>query len=230
MVPVVPPPKKEICRSSIILAGPRSPLEIQAYGMTKFTEIKSIKIDSHSVNSILLENEPNDMFEKHLVSVSSYRGSKESEIVIKHTTLMPHIRAFAPLMALLFAPCAQLKKNPKGTHYSLLMTGLGCDANENPIHEVNDMVFQLDAEISNEDLMLVRAQYFLSFVVARKSTKYLFFFILKVNEMRALKNELFALVEHGTGDNDAKAQIIDKLKDHLITWVFLSLNCIYMIV
>lgn len=101
-----------------------------------------------------LENEPNDMFEKHLVAVSSYALGNESHVAIRQTTLMPHIRVFTPLMAAIFAPCTELKRNAKNTHYTTMISGLGCDTNGKPVAPQNDMIFHLDAEISNKDLLL----------------------------------------------------------------------------
>lgn len=172
-VPVIPPPPDDVCNTSVTLVGPHSPLEIRPYGITKLALTKDIRIDLLSVNNVLLENQPNDSFEKYLVSVTSCRAGKDSEISIRQTTLMPHIRVFTPLMAAIFAQCVQLEKNPAGTHYSLMMTGLGYDSNGKPIAEDNDMLFELDAEITNEDMLLVNTTLLLN----KRNHSYNLFFL-----------------------------------------------------
>lgn len=46
------------CRSKLKLKGPYSSLSIDMYGLTEATRIAKVIIDKHSVNSVILENDP----------------------------------------------------------------------------------------------------------------------------------------------------------------------------
>lgn len=60
-IPMIKPPKLNRANGRMLqIKGPFSPLQIEVFGLTKNTSNK-IKIHQHSVNHILLENEPNDM-------------------------------------------------------------------------------------------------------------------------------------------------------------------------
>lgn len=136
------------------MKGPTSPIEIQLYGLSNGAS-NQVKIDSKSVNSVLLENEPNDVSAKHLVSVCATQMDKDCGIVLRQTTLLPNIRVFAPLMAAIFAPRIQLAQNAEKTYYVSMITGLGRGENAKAISPNSDMVFELDAEITNDDLTIV---------------------------------------------------------------------------
>lgn len=69
---------------------------------------------------------------------------------------MPNIRGFGPLMALIFCPTMQVKCNEEKTYYTAVRTGLGYDNKKNrPIFEEHDVTFNLDVEITQNDISLV---------------------------------------------------------------------------
>lgn len=159
-VPVInPPTQKDGKMRTIELKGPTSPLEIGLYGLTNNAS-GNPRIDPQSVNHILLENEPNDMSEKYLVAVSASQNDENSNITIRHTTLMPNIRLFGPFMAAIFAPKMKLQRNKLKTQYMKMMTGLGLDDNGVCLSEQTNMKFDLDAELKNADLETVRKSSF----------------------------------------------------------------------
>lgn len=70
---------------------------------------------------------------------------------------MPNIRGFGPLMALIFCPTMQVKRNKEKTYYSAIRTGLGYNHEKNrPIFEEHDITFHLNVEITQHDIELVR--------------------------------------------------------------------------
>lgn len=96
------------------------------------------------------------MFAQHLIAIGAYATSDNSNIVYAtQTVLMPTIRYFMPLVAAIFAPCVGFKQNQTKTHYTSMVAGLGCNVNGVAIAPDNDVRFQLDAAISDEDLALV---------------------------------------------------------------------------
>lgn len=159
-VPTIQPPTmKDGQTHQISIKGPFSPLEISLYGLTNSASGVP-KIDKQSVNHILLENEPNDMSEKYLVAMISHQHDENSEMTLRHTTLMPNIRLFGPLMAAIFAPRMKLKRNKMNTNYIKMMTGLGCDENGVCLSTDTNMKFDLEAELKNSDIETVSVQCF----------------------------------------------------------------------
>lgn len=51
-------PSQEQCRQEIKLRGPFSPLETRVYVLTEAGSSKDASIDGHSVNSVLLDSNP----------------------------------------------------------------------------------------------------------------------------------------------------------------------------
>lgn len=58
--PDIEAPKREECTEKIELKGPFSPLEMHLFGLTNSSLNKSIKIESNSINTVLLDTEPQD--------------------------------------------------------------------------------------------------------------------------------------------------------------------------
>lgn len=150
-IPIIPAPIASRITQNLKIKGPFSPLRIDVYGLAINTSFL-IKIARSSVNGVLLENEPNDMSEKHLVAASVCQNDDTKAIYLQNTTLMPNIRIFGPLMAAIFAPRMRLKRNKTNTHYARMLTGLGCDLSGNPVSGNSDMDFELDAALSKKDV------------------------------------------------------------------------------
>lgn len=152
-----PPHKADKADKMISLRGPISPLEISIFPVANSSNLKNVKIDQSSVNSVMLENEPNDMSDKYLVSSSVCQmGNDNNDLSVRQTTLLPHIRGFAPLMAAIFCPTMELKRDEFNNHFVAMITGLGYDENEKrPIFAENDMTFHLDTEFTIDDFKIV---------------------------------------------------------------------------
>lgn len=151
-IPEIKPPNLRSKMVNLTLKGPLSPLETQIYGLTNGGKSKTVDIDYHSVNAVMLENEPNDISYKYLVAVSVSQKTND-KVNVRHTTMMPHIRGFGPLMAAIFCPTMEMVRGKSNSHYVSMITGLGYDTNAGrPIFAENDMIFDLDTEITIKDL------------------------------------------------------------------------------
>lgn len=154
-IPVIEPPTSNVGRMfTIKLKGPFTPLEISLYGLTNNSS-GNPKIEEHSVNQVLLENEPNDISEKYLIAVTAHQHDENSATILRQTTLMPNIRLFGPLMAAIFAPKMALLRNKSQTNYIKMMTGLGVDESGKCLSMQTNMKFDLDAELKNADIETV---------------------------------------------------------------------------
>lgn len=64
------PPPVDLCTKSITLRGPKSPLETKVYAAFRSAEKKNVGIDRQSVNSILLDTDPQDCTDRLVVAAS----------------------------------------------------------------------------------------------------------------------------------------------------------------
>lgn len=199
-IPEIKPPS---CSgmTEVTLNGPLSPLETQIYPLTNGGQSKTVEIDSHSVNVVMLENEPNDISYKYLVAVSVCQklDSTTDKISVRQTTMMPHIRGFGPLMAAIFCPAMEMVRDKSNSHYCSAISGLGYDEQAGrPMFAENDMTFDLDTEISVNDLE-------------------------KVNEIRHSMNallyteadQMFAI----NFDDATKSRLMARIRKLIVEWV-----------
>lgn len=92
-----------------------------------------------------------------VAATACYTEPTQRTIKLRFTTQMPNIRGFGPLMALIFCPTMHVKCDKEKTHYTAIRTGLGYDnAKNRPVFEEHDIVFNLNVEISQHDIEIVR--------------------------------------------------------------------------
>lgn len=107
---------------------------------------------------MLLGNDPQDASEKYLVAASITQGQDSSRLTIRQTTLMPNIRGFGPIIASIFCPKMEVQRDECKNRYVSLITGLGYDYEQKrPLFQEQDMVFNLDVELTCDDFTLVNA-------------------------------------------------------------------------
>lgn len=146
------PPPEKLCTRQIQLKGPISPLETNIAAMIEGAITSAASIDPGSVNSVLLNNEPQEHTRKFMVAASVSKRNAD-ELVARHTTLMPCIRGFASLMALIFCPTMEIKRDEPSNRYTSIITGLGFDKERpGPYLEEHDMKMDLDVEITEDDI------------------------------------------------------------------------------
>lgn len=155
---VEPLPPAHKCHEVVQLRGPYSPLEGTVYSIFVRAHSNMVKIDPLSVNSVLLENVPQDSIEKYVVGATVNRSDgRSSQLILRETTLLPNIRGFGPLMAMLFCPTMQLRRDKHKNRYVSVLTGLGYDnEKKRPLCEERDTVLNLDVVITVEDIEIVR--------------------------------------------------------------------------
>ncbi|XP_031619138.1 probable ATP-dependent RNA helicase spindle-E [Contarinia nasturtii] len=141
----------------VILKGPRSPLESELHSALVHSGKRSVNIDMHSVNSVFLTSLQQDQSIKYMVaSHVSQQSANNKEFTIHQTTLLPSIRGFGPLMAMVFCPAADLKRDQWNSRYISVRTGLGYnDDRKHPYFAEHDAVFQLDFDFGMEDLEMI---------------------------------------------------------------------------
>lgn len=66
---------------------------------------------------------------------------------------MPNIPGFGAIIAMIFSPCIDLKRNKDGTRYTSVLSGLGSYRQmQRPIFEEHDTTFDLDVVIDYQDI------------------------------------------------------------------------------
>ena len=91
------------------LRGPSSPYEVSFYAMTNIGGMRPARIERDSVNSVVVDNEPQDKHERMMVAARVALNPSGSACVAKETTLMPNIHGLPHIVCLLFAPTIEMR-------------------------------------------------------------------------------------------------------------------------
>ncbi|XP_076166049.1 tudor domain containing 9 protein spindle E isoform X1 [Ptiloglossa arizonensis] len=149
-------PASSECYTTINLRGPFSPLEIKLRHLTATGRNKKVHMAVNSVNSVLLDTEPESSQQRLLVAGTVSQNITGSALTLYNTTLMPHLPGFTALIALIFTPCIELRRNRLGTYYIGALCGLGFDSvTKRSIFPEHDIELQFDAEITIDDLQYI---------------------------------------------------------------------------
>ncbi|PSN47186.1 putative ATP-dependent RNA helicase spindle-E [Blattella germanica] len=147
------PPSRKDCRGQVTLRGPYSPLEMKFYNLTRVGVSRTVNIEWNSVNSVLLDSEPQDPHDRLLVAASVGQNPEGDRLTLRQITLMPNIHGLASLIPLIFAPFIELRVNKDRTRYTGALCGLGYHQEINePIFPEHDMEITFDTEITVNDL------------------------------------------------------------------------------
>lgn len=144
--------------TTIQLTGPKTPLETVLYSFLSYERTsKAVNVDHSSVNSVLLSSIQQESNTKYMSAAHVAQSSTEDRnITISGTTLMPNIRGFGPLMAMIFCPKMDLKRDQSKSRYLSVLTGLGCWGEDNdPLFPEHDLLFPLDFHLDHEDIAKV---------------------------------------------------------------------------
>ncbi|XP_058458626.1 probable ATP-dependent RNA helicase spindle-E [Malaya genurostris] len=151
----VSPPEEKL-RCKVVLSGPHSPLETSASSTIQSGVMKPVTIESDSVNSVLLDSNPQDTHEKLLVA--GFVNEHGNRLICRQTSMMPNIPGFGALMALIFCPTCQLKKDDDETRVVSILCGLGMDSSTgDAMYPEHDLTMSLDVVLTDEDISQINA-------------------------------------------------------------------------
>ncbi|XP_017772489.1 PREDICTED: probable ATP-dependent RNA helicase spindle-E [Nicrophorus vespilloides] len=148
----VEPPTASQCSRTIHLKGPYSPLEMKIHCVAD--EVKTVNVDGQSVNAVLLDSSPQDPKERLLVAGCVSQNSSNSNLTLRHTTLMPNIPGLPAILALLFCPRMVMKPTKDGTSFASILCGLG-ESEGKSLFATHDLSITLDTVIDEFDLTLI---------------------------------------------------------------------------
>ncbi|XP_018564971.1 ATP-dependent RNA helicase TDRD9-like [Anoplophora glabripennis] len=134
------------------LRGPFSPLEIKFHGCTKSFHNKIVNLDSNSVNTILLNNEP-ESCQTRMLAAAIVTGVECNGLKLNQTTLLPNIPGLPMIVTLMFCPQMTLKLNQDGTKVVAILCGFGCcEATAQSSYPVSDLTLALDTVLAEVEI------------------------------------------------------------------------------
>ena len=149
------PPPKDRCRKIVTLDGPYSTLSVNLYGASSANKM-GVKVESSSVNHIVLDNNPNSGILKLYVAASVSKNKEEDFLILRQTTAMPQIPGFGTLMVLLFSSFAEIRCDKNRERYTNILGGLGYDEETFNSHfPQHDTVVNVDVELDETDFSFI---------------------------------------------------------------------------
>ncbi|XP_047994104.1 probable ATP-dependent RNA helicase spindle-E [Leguminivora glycinivorella] len=149
-------PDARHCYTDCCLKGPFSPLEGKVHNLMYGSRETQVQIESSSINSVLLDTEPQRLYERLLIAGDVGQSEHSNKLTLRHTTLMPNVPGLPAIIALLFCPTAELRRGQCGARYSAALCGLGAAANGAPLFPEHDLLVNVDADLDTEDVSNVR--------------------------------------------------------------------------
>jgi ATP-dependent RNA helicase TDRD9 len=161
-----PPPKKECLKPYEFKKSPQNPLETRLVSLAKFTDDTNILIDANSVNQILLDTEPEQEAKRYYIGANVTERTDRNPntfsvisktVTIRETTCLPNIPGIAMILALVFCPFAEIRKDRLENRFTTVLTGMGFDEEtKHSLFGERDVVFDVDVELREVDLLKVR--------------------------------------------------------------------------
>ncbi|XP_052105936.1 ATP-dependent RNA helicase TDRD9-like [Mytilus californianus] len=135
------------------LNGPHNPYEMMFNSLTNVGRLRSVKTDPDSVNSVAIDNEPQDHYDRLMVSGFVGLNPAGSTMMARDTTIMPAISGLPSIISLLFCPVAELRRDRENKRYIGAICGLGVDRDQrHSLFPDHDMEITFDVEIDNKDI------------------------------------------------------------------------------
>uniref|UniRef100_T1H9T9 Tudor domain-containing protein n=2 Tax=Rhodnius prolixus TaxID=13249 RepID=T1H9T9_RHOPR len=161
------PPSEKECQTKVLLKGPKSPLEMSLYSLSKKCLGKEVQVEWNSVNSVLLDNVPMDTHDRLMVAAHVTQSSSSDRLTLRNTTLLPNMHGLPSLMVLLFAPKVELRTDPEREELTGALCGLGFDPESgDSYHPENDVEIMFDTKFNLEDLENInKLRFWMNFIV-----------------------------------------------------------------
>ncbi|XP_062851750.1 ATP-dependent RNA helicase TDRD9 [Trichomycterus rosablanca] len=145
-------------KCKVLVHGPSSPHKVTFHSMSGVTQYRSVAIERDSINSVLVNDNPQDGHDRMMVAGSVSLSASGSYVTVKVTTLMPHIHGLPALITMLFTPIMELRTDEEQTCFTGALCGLG----SNPItHEAilpeRDIELAFDVKFDVDDIAEINA-------------------------------------------------------------------------
>ncbi|XP_063117861.1 ATP-dependent RNA helicase TDRD9 isoform X5 [Rattus norvegicus] len=137
-----------------VLHGPFNPYELKCHSLTRISKFRCVWIEKESINSVVISDSPADLHQRMLVAASLSVNETGSTMLLRETSLMPHIPGLPALLSMLFAPVMELRVDREGKCYTGVLCGLGWNSTtEAPILPEHDIELAFDVCFNVEDIV-----------------------------------------------------------------------------
>ncbi|XP_031645059.1 ATP-dependent RNA helicase TDRD9-like [Oncorhynchus kisutch] len=149
---------RSFLKSKVPVHGPSSPHKVNFHSFCNVSHYRSVRIEKDSINSVALNDSPQDSHQRMLVAGGVSVSATGACILLKETTLMPHIHGLPALITMLFSPVIELRTNEERTSYTGALCGLGWNVQS---HEAvlpeHDTELAFDVKFGVEDITEINA-------------------------------------------------------------------------
>uniref|UniRef100_A0A4X2K3U9 ATP-dependent RNA helicase TDRD9 n=1 Tax=Vombatus ursinus TaxID=29139 RepID=A0A4X2K3U9_VOMUR len=138
----------------VLLHGPFNPYELKCHSMTRISKFRCVWIEKESINSVIISDAPEDLHQRMLVAASLSVNATGSTMLLRETSLMPHIPGLPALLSMLFAPVMELRVDQSGKCYTGALCGLGWSPTTGtPVLPEHDIELAFDVHLNVEDIV-----------------------------------------------------------------------------
>ncbi|CAH1981343.1 unnamed protein product [Acanthoscelides obtectus] len=138
------------------LKGPFNPLEMKIFGCLQSSGNKTVEVEGQSVNTVLLDSDPQDQHTRLLVASSVNQTTQGDRLRLRQTTLMPNIPGLPMLLMLIFCPTMEVKVTEDGTRVASILCGLGFNKyTKKALYPAHDLCLILDTELTADEITAV---------------------------------------------------------------------------
>ncbi|XP_053521960.1 ATP-dependent RNA helicase TDRD9 [Artibeus jamaicensis] len=138
----------------VVLHGPFNPYELKCHSLTRVSKFRRVWIEKESINSVAISDTPEDLHQRVLVAAFLSVNATGSTLLLRETSLLPHIPGLPALLSMLFAPVMELRVDRAGKCYTGVLCGLGWNpATGAPVLPEHDMELPFDVQFSVEDVV-----------------------------------------------------------------------------
>ncbi|KAM9294298.1 LOW QUALITY PROTEIN: ATP-dependent RNA helicase TDRD9 [Gastrophryne carolinensis] len=156
----------------VILHGTISPYEVHFHSLMRVS-IRSVCIEKESINSVIVNDAPEENHQRLFVAASLSINSTGSVLLLRETSLLPSIPGLPALICMLFAPVMELRVDEKMREYTGILCGLGWQYRDLAVFPDHDIELAFDVQFTADDLM-------------------------KINMLRSAINKMVCCSDHGS--------------------------------
>uniref|UniRef100_A0A8C1F641 ATP-dependent RNA helicase TDRD9 n=1 Tax=Cyprinus carpio carpio TaxID=630221 RepID=A0A8C1F641_CYPCA len=119
---------------------------------------RAVGIERDGINSVMVNESPQNWHERMLVAATVSLSASGSRILLKETSLMPHIHGLPSIITMLFTPVMELRTNEDRTCFTGALCGLGWNSvSQNAVLPEHDIELAFDVKFEIEDITEINA-------------------------------------------------------------------------
>uniref|UniRef100_A0A671RAQ9 ATP-dependent RNA helicase TDRD9 n=1 Tax=Sinocyclocheilus anshuiensis TaxID=1608454 RepID=A0A671RAQ9_9TELE len=141
-----------------LVYGPSSPHKVSFHSMSRISNFRAVGIERDGINSVMVNESPQNWHERMLVAATVSLSASGSRVLLKETSLMPHIPGLPSIVTMLFTPVMELRTNEDRTGFTGALCGLGWNSvSQNAMLPEHDIELAFDVKFDFEDITEINA-------------------------------------------------------------------------